>query len=86
MLSNIVTGGSVTHLLNLIEEAVDVISRVRRVQVSLVLLNLLGNELVDFTVDFLQGLMRPRQMSHQPGEGIVELQSGEAWNSEIIVQ
>lgn len=86
MLSNIVAGESVTRLLNLIEEAVDVISRVRRVQVSLVLLNLLGNELVDFTVDFLQGLMRPWQTSHQPGEGIVELQSGEAWNSEIIVE
>lgn len=86
MLSNIVAGGSVTRLLNLIEEAVNVISRVRRVQVSLVLLNLLGNELVDFTVDFLQGLMRPWQTSHQPGEGIVELQSGEAWNSEIIVE
>lgn len=86
MLSSIVAGGSVTHLLNLIEEAVNVISRVRRVEVSLVLLNLLGNELIDFTVDFLQGLMRPRQMPHQPGEGIVELQSGEAWHSQINVE
>lgn len=75
-----------THFLNLIEEAVNVIPRVRRVQVFLVLLNLLGDELVDFAVDFLQGLMRPRQMSHQPGEGVVELRSGEARNSEIVAE
>lgn len=62
-----------THLLNLNEEAVDVISGVGGVQVFLVLLNLFCYELVDFAVDFLQGMMRPRQTSHQPGKGIVEL-------------
>lgn len=65
------------HLLNLSEETVDVISRVRRVQVPLVLLNLFGSERVDFIVDFLHGLMRPRQTSHQPGKGVVELQRGD---------
>lgn len=67
---------STKYLLNLVQEAVDVVSWVWGIPVLFVLLNLYSYEVLHIVPDALDCLMRPWQTSHQPWERVVKLQSG----------